>query len=65
MSRGPRFSVTSSAKSGARNRGFDDAVAGRPKHPPATMDADTKAAYLQGYRRGAERREQDSGGDAA
>lgn len=59
MSPGPRFTVTSSAKTGARNRGFDDAVAGRPRRPPATADEDTKAAYMQGYRRGAERREQD------
>lgn len=54
-----RFSIRDTPDSGARNRGFDDAVAGRKNEPP--VGHPQRAAYLQGWRRGNERREAVSG----
>lgn len=51
----PRFTVVANAATAARNRGFDDAVAGR-KSPPPVGDPQ-RANYLQGWRRGNEKRE--------
>ena len=52
----PRFTVVANAANGARNRGFDDALAGR-KSPPPVGDPQ-RGHYLQGWRRGNEKREE-------
>jgi hypothetical protein len=49
-----RFTVTSNAKTGIRNRAYDDALAGRDRTPPD--DPALRAVYFASYRRGAEAR---------